>query len=143
MRIIYKSFVLFTFAIAFTWSTALPDDTPTSSMTFSDGSTAAAYDHCGDTDLCGTIKYPNGDLLSIYSEGAAYCQPYLLNFVRVNGSATIYEYARTMNHDPVTSNAFGTHCGHSQTTQMVLDHGLVHLTVTEDTDGTLKLVFSK
>lgn len=111
-------------------------------VTFSDGSVATVTDHCGDTDLCATVTYPNGDKLSIYSEGAAHCQPYMLHFVRVNGSTTIYEYSRTINHDAPSGNAFGTTCGHSQATQMVMDHGLVHLTVTENKDGTLRLVFS-
>jgi hypothetical protein len=48
-----------------------------------------------------------------------------------------------MNHDIVNTSMLGSRCGHSLATQMVLDHGLVHLTVTEDTDGTLKLVFTK
>ena len=127
----------------FSSSAALADDSAASSVTFSDGAVATSFDHCGDTDLCATIKYANGDVLSIYSEGAAYCQPYQIDFVRVNGTATIYEYTRVMNHDAPRPTAFGVGCGHSQTTQMVMDHGLVHLTVSEDTDGTLKLVFSK
>ena len=119
-----------------------PTPPPLTSMTFSDGSIAASSAHCGDTDLCATVTYLDGDKLSIYSEGAAYCQPYILHFVRVNGPRTIYEYSRAINHDPVTSTAFGTSCGHSQTTQMVMDHGLVHLTVSENHDGTLNLVFT-
>jgi len=111
-------------------------------VTFSDGSVAQPEGHCGDTDLCATIVYTNGDKLSIYSEGAAYCQPYILHFVRTNGSATIYEYSRTINHDPATTSAFGMHCGNSQTTQMVLDRGLIHMTVSENHDGTLSVTFS-
>jgi hypothetical protein len=49
-----------------------------SPVTFSDGAVAVAYDHCGDADLCAQIRYANGDQLSIYSEGAAYCQPYFV-----------------------------------------------------------------
>jgi hypothetical protein len=111
-------------------------------VTFSDGSVGSSADHCGDTDLCATITYPNGDKLAIYSEGAAFCQPYMLHFVRTNGTQTIYEYSRTINHDPVKSSMVGTSCGRTQATQMVMDHGLVHLTVLENSDGTLKLVFS-
>ncbi|MBC5810714.1 MAG: hypothetical protein GIW95_07685 [Candidatus Eremiobacteraeota bacterium] len=119
------------------------DDLPaTAPITFSDGSVAAAFDHCGDADLCATIDYPNGDKLSIYSEGAAYCQPYLLHFVKVHGTATIYEFSRTLNHDAVTSTAFGVRCGNNQATQMTLDHGLVHLTVDEYSDGSLRFRFS-
>jgi hypothetical protein len=111
-------------------------------ITFSDGAVATAFDHCGDADLCATITYPNEDAVSIYSEGAAYCQPYLLHFVRVHGPATIYEFSRTLNHDAVTTNAFGTHCGNNQATQMTLDRGLVHLTVDEYSDGSLRFIFS-
>jgi hypothetical protein len=111
-------------------------------VTFSDGAVATTFDHCGDADLCATIAYPNGDKLSIYSEGAAYCQPYMLHFVEEHGSATLYEFTRTLNHDPATSNAFGVHCGNNQATQMTLDHGLVHLTVDEYKDGSLRFVFT-
>lgn len=112
------------------------------SITFSDGSKAATYDHCGDSDLCADVDFPNGDHLAIYSEGAAFCQPYLLHFVRTNGATTIYEYSRAINHDPVSVSGFGTHCGNSHETQMVMDHGLIHMTVSENTDGTLSIVFS-
>jgi len=54
------------------------DDAPASGpLRLSDGSVATASDHCGDADLCATIAYANGDELSIYSEGAAYCQPHI------------------------------------------------------------------
>lgn len=111
-------------------------------MKFSDGALATAFDHCGDADLCATIAYPNGEQLSIYSEGAAYCQPYVLHFVRVHGTTTIYEFSRTLNHDPVSGGAFGSHCGNNRATQMTLDRGFVHLTVDEYTDGSLRFVFS-
>ena len=117
-------------------------DNPDQTVTFSDASTATAYDHCGDSDLCALVKYPNGDRLAIYSEGAAYCQPYVLHFVRTNGAATIYEYSRTINHDAATSSAFGVRCGNSRDTQMVMDHGLIHMTVTENHDGTLSVAFT-
>lgn len=124
-------------------STAAAAEIGQSTIIFSDGAVATAFDHCGDTDLCATITYSNGDKLAIFSEGAAYCQPYMLHFVRTNGTTTIYEYSRAMNHDPETRGAFGiVSCGRTQTTQMVMDHGMVHLTVFENTDGTLRLVFS-
>lgn len=115
---------------------------PDQTVNFSDGSQATTYDHCGDTDICATIKYPNGDRLAIYSEGAAYCQPYMLHFVKTNGTLTIFEYSRTVNHDPMTTGALGVHCGNSRDTQMVMDHGLIHMTVTENHDGTLSIAFT-
>ncbi|MDP9025185.1 MAG: hypothetical protein M3N13_07420 [Candidatus Eremiobacteraeota bacterium] len=117
---------------------------PPQPLTFSDGAVATPTDHCGDADLCATIVYPNGDNLFIYSEGAAYCQPYMLHFVRVRGAATLFEYSRTINHDPPKAGAFGgTTCGNSQATQMTFDRGLVHLTVDEYRDGSLRFVFTK
>jgi hypothetical protein len=108
------------------------------SITFSDGSKATTYDHCGDSDLCADVDFPNGDHVAIYSEGAARCQPYVLHFVRTHGATTIYEYSRVINHTPPS----GIACGRSLDTQMVMDHGLIHMTVDENTDGTLSVVFS-
>jgi hypothetical protein len=116
--------------------------TASAPATFSDGAVATAYDHCGESDLCATIRYSNGDLLSIYSEGAAYCQPYMVHFVMRHAATTVYEYTRTLNHDLPGNSGFGSKCGNNQATQMTLDHGLVHLTIDEYTDGTLQFVFS-
>jgi len=113
-------------------------DHPDQSITFSDGARADAFDHCGDSDLCASVDFPNGDHLAIYSEGAARCQPYALHFVRTHGATTIYEYTRAINHTPPS----GIACGRSLDTQMVMDHGLIHMTVSENTDGTLSIVFS-
>lgn len=117
---------------------AAASNQPDQTMTFSDGSKASSFDHCGDSDLCAEVDFPNGDHLAIYSEGAARCQPYVLHFVRTNGPTTIYEYSRVINHTPPS----GLACGRSLDTQMVMDHGLIHMTVTENTDGTLSVVFS-
>jgi hypothetical protein len=111
-------------------------------ITFSNGAVATTYDHCGDADLCASIVEQGGDKLYIYSEGAAYCQPYLVHFVKVSNAETVFEYSRVLNHDPVTTSAFGTTCGNSRATQMTLDHGLVHLTVDEYNDGSLRFIFS-
>ncbi len=111
-------------------------------VTFSDGAIATAWSHCGDTDLCATIQYTDGEKVSIYSEGAALCQPYLLHFVRTSGDKTVYEYSRTINHSIPTTSLLGVNCGRSLATQMVLDHGLVHMTVVEEHDGTLTITFS-
>ncbi len=118
---------------------SLPSSPP---ITFSDGSIATTYDHCGDADLCATIAYPNNERLAIYSEGAAYCQPYQVHFVRTHGTSTIYEFSRTLNHDAPTAGAFGSRCGNNQPTQMTLDRGLVHLTIDEYTDGSLRFIFA-
>ena len=113
-----------------------------SRVNFSDGSIAMSQDHCGDTDLCATVMYPNGDKLSVYSEGAALCQPYMVNFVRTHGTVTMYQFTRTLNHEEGNTSGFGSRCGESLTTQMVMDHGLVHMTISENHDGTLKVVFA-
>jgi len=113
-------------------------ESPEQSISFSDGAKAYAYGHCGDSDLCAAVDFPSGDHLAIYSEGAARCQPYLLHFVRTNSTTTVYEYSRAINHTPVSNMS----CGRSLDTQMVMDHGLIHMTVNENTDGTLSIVFS-
>ena len=120
------------------------DAPPPAPITFSDGSVATPTDHCGDGDLCATIAYPNGDNLFIYSEGAALCQPYQLHFVRVHGGLTLFEYSRAINHDTPHDAPFGGRvCGNTQATRMTFDHGLVHLTVDEYKDGSLRFTFSK
>jgi hypothetical protein len=114
-------------------------DTADQTMKLTNGGTATAYNHCGDMDLCARLTYPNGDILSIYSEGAALCQPYYLHFVMQNGTGvTQYEFARSVNHTDLRDKG----CGHTLPTQMVLDRGAVHMTVIENLDGTLNLVFS-
>jgi len=67
--------------------------------------------------------------------------PGLVHFVRVHEDRTLFEYSRVLNHDAVTSSAFGVRCGNSLATQMTLDRGLVHLTVDEYPDGSLRFEF--
>lgn len=121
---------------------ALAGTTPDQQLVFSDGTKVEAYDHCGDADICAVLQSPNGNTLSIYSEGAAYCQPYILRFVETRADQTVFEYSRAINHDLPTTSAFGTRCGNSRDTQMVMDHGYFHMTVTENNDGTLSLAFT-
>lgn len=113
---------------------------PDATVHFSDGSIAVTYYHCGDTDLCSRITEANGSVLSIYSEGAAKCQPYLLHFVKTNSAGrTQFEFTRAINHS--VQGRWGG-CGESLATEMVLDRGYIHLLVTENTDGTLDLTYS-
>jgi hypothetical protein len=115
------------------------DVPPSQTIHLTNGATAVAYDHCGDNDLCARISYSDGSALSIYSEGAALCQAYNLHFVQSDPSGrTIYEFTRAINHTPPK----GFSCGHTVSTEMVLDRGYVHLLVTENPDGTLNLAFS-
>ena len=108
-------------------------------MRLTNGAIATAYDHCGDIDLCAKIVYPNNIVLSIYSEGAALCQPYFLHFVNADPSGrTLFEFSRPLNHTAPK----GGPCGHTVSTEMVLDRGYVHMLVTENTDGTLNIKFS-
>lgn len=118
---------------------ATADVAPNQTVHLTNGATAVSYDHCGDNDLCGRISYQNGSTLSIYSEGAALCQPYYLHFVDSDaGARTVYEFSRAINH----TTPKGISCGHTVSTEMVLDRGYVHLLVTENPDGTLNLSFS-
>jgi hypothetical protein len=98
-------------------------------IAFTDGALARSYGHCGDMDLCATIKYSNGQTLSIYSEGAAEYQPYTLHFVLSDGDRTVYEFSRQTDW---------RHNG----AELTLDHGYVHMDVYLNSDGTIQLVFS-
>jgi hypothetical protein len=118
---------------------AFADAAPDQTMKLINGGTATAFYHCGDMDLCGRVTYPDGSSLSIYSEGAALCQPYALHFVLQNAAGvTQFEFSRMINHTDLRDKG----CGHTLPTQMVLDRGSVHMTVIENLDGTLNLVFS-
>lgn len=105
-------------------------------LTFSDGAVATPFDHCGEGDLCATITYPDGDTMSLYSEGAAHCQAYQVHFVRVHDGKTLFEFSRSLSYD-----SGAPHCGRTDTTQMTFDHGLVHLVIVEYSDGTLRFDF--
>ncbi len=107
----------------------------------------------GHTVLFATAGQLLGDLAAMESDSALRRRlrhyvapdflPYTLQFVGTNGSLTIYEYSSTLNHDQLKSRVVGVSCGRTRTTPMVMDHGLVHLTVLENADGRLKLVFSR
>lgn len=122
-------------------SQARADVAPDQTIHLTNGATAVSYYHCGDMDLCSKITYPDGTSLSIYSEGAALCQPYFLHFVLMDASVrTLYEFSRPINH--TVPGRLDAACGHTVSTEMVLDRGYVHLLVTENPDGTLNLTFS-
>jgi hypothetical protein len=108
-------------------------------MHLTNGAVATSYDHFGDMDLCARIAYDDGNVLSIYSEGAAECQPYFLHFVFADGAGkTLFEFSRSLNH----THAKDAGCGHTVSTEMVLDRGYVHMLVSENQDGTINASFS-
>lgn len=114
---------------------------PDQNIKFTNGASAVSYTHCGDADLCASITNPDGSILSIYSEGAALCQPYFLHFVLANADGkTLYEFSRAINH--TLPGRLDGACGHTVSTEMVMDRGFVHMLVTENPDGTLNLQFS-
>ena len=134
-----KSFSSALIVVALCQAPAIAQVQPDQTVKLSNGATATSYHNCGDMDLCARVVKTDGTVLSIYSEGAALCQPYFLHFVLQNASGvTQYEFSRMVNH----SNTKDKGCGHTLPTQMVLDHGAVHLTVIETLEGTLSLVFS-
>ncbi len=106
-------------------------------VTFNDGSSAQAVERCFAFDLCAQITYTDGGQLSIYSEGATWCQPYVLDFNRTIGDRTLFSVTRNVDHDPPS--VFG--CGHSRTTRIPMNGGRAALSVSENTDGTLKFYF--
>lgn len=126
--------------IAATTSSALcVEAPPLQTMHLTNGAVATSYDHCGDMDLCARIAYDDGNVLSIYSEGAAECQPYFLHFVFADGAGkTLFEFSRSLNH----THAKDAGCGHTVSTEMVLDRGYVHMLVSENQDGTINASFS-
>lgn len=134
-----RSIIALIFIIA-TSSCAIAAEPPSSQpIHLTNGALATPYTHCGDMDLCAKIAYDNGNVLSIYSEGAAECQPYFLHFVYADSaSRTLFEFSRAMNH----TNTKNAGCGHTVSTEMVLDRGYVHMLVTENSDGTLNAAFS-
>ena len=78
------------------------------SMHFTSGAVATPYQHCGDMDVCAKVAYANGDVLSIYSEGAALCQPYFLHFILAdNTGKTRFEFSRAMNLTPPQESGHG------------------------------------
>lgn len=104
--------------------------TPSAPFTFSDGAVATIYPHCGDSELCASIKYQDGETLQIYSEGAAQDQPYALHFVRLNPSgATTYEYSRIIYVN--------------EATVLTMDRGAVQMSVYTNPDGTLSVAFRR
>jgi hypothetical protein len=132
-------FLAFLFAVGLSTSQALAADPPASKpVHLTNGALATSFIHCGDMDLCAKIVYDNGNTLSIYSEGAAECQPYFLHFVYADSTKTLFEFSRAMNH----TNTKNAGCGHTVATEMVLDRGYVHMLVTENTDGTLDTAFT-
>jgi hypothetical protein len=107
-------------------------------VTLADGSSAAAVRRCFAFDLCAQVTYTDGSQLSIYSEGAAYCAPYVLDFARTDGDRTIYNATRNVDHDP--PGVLG--CRRSRDTRIALDGGRSTLTVSENADGTLNFSFA-
>jgi hypothetical protein len=110
----------------------------TQRLTFADGSSAQAVGRCFAFDLCAQVTYGDGSQLSIYSEGATYCEPYVLHFDRNIGDRAVYSVSRNVDHD--RPSAFG--CGHSRDTRIPMDGGRATLTVSENADGTLKFNFA-
>lgn len=136
---VFRNLVLWGVLVSALTVSALADAPPDQTINLTNGAVAVSYNHCGDNDLCARITYQDGRVLSIYSEGAALCQPYNLHFVETDSSGkTVYEFTRAINH----TEAKGFSCGHTVSTEMVLDRGYVHLLVTENPDGTLNLAFS-
>jgi len=135
-----KHLLALLYAVAITTSSAIASDTPPiQTMHLTNGAIATAYDHCGDMDLCARIAYDDGNVLSVFSEGAAECQPYLMHFVFADSaSKTLYEFSRSLNH----THAKDAGCGHTVATEMVLDRGYVHMLLSENPDGTITASFS-
>jgi hypothetical protein len=114
------------------------DDQPSQTVHFSNGATAVSYYNCGFAELCSRISYEDGSVLSIYSEGAAACEPYVLDFVLSNNAGkTVYEFSRATDGLFVTNG-----CRRPVATRIALNGGTIHLLVYQNKDETLNLMFS-
>ena len=133
-----KCIVAFLFLLLTATGAYAVEQTAGDSIRLTNGAKATSFTHCGDMDLCASITYDNGNTLSIYSEGAAECQPYFLHFVYADQTKTLFEFSRPLNH----TNTKSAGCGHTVSTEMVFDRGYVHMLVTENTDGTVNTAFS-
>lgn len=109
----------------------------TQRLTFADGSVAQTVDRCFAFDLCARILYPDGGQLAIYSEGASYCEPFVLDFIRTIGGRTIYNATRKLDHDRPTP----IDCGQTRTTLIQMEGGRLLLTIAKNRDGSLNFRF--
>jgi hypothetical protein len=111
-------------------------------LDFDDGSQARSVDRCYATDLCALISYADGGQLAIYSEGAAYCRPYILHFDRMRDGRSLYAFSRALDHDDFTA-AHGRRCARARITRITMDGGRIKLTISTNADGTLRFQFKK
>jgi hypothetical protein len=111
-------------------------------ISLSDNSVWQAVVRCYATDLCALVLYPNGDQMAIYSEGAAYCKPYVLHFNRTSGGRTVYSFSRDVDYDerPI---AHRTNCARTRPTRIVMDGGRVILGISQNADGSLRFHLAK
>lgn len=92
-------------------------------------SRSETVDHCFTGDLCAVVRYAGGDRVAMYSEGAAKCNGYRLYLTRSSGSRVAFAFSRGL----------ASLCGHA-TARMSMDGGRVRLTISRNTDGSLKFV---
>jgi hypothetical protein len=111
-------------------------------ISLADGSVWQAVVRCYATDLCALVSYPNGAQLAIYSEGAAYCRPYVLHFSRTNGGRTIYSFARDVDYDEHAV-AHRSNCVRTRPTHIGMDGGRMILGISQNADGSLRFHFAK
>ena len=111
-------------------------------ISLADNSVWQAVVRCYATDLCALVSYPNGDQMAIYSEGAAYCKPYVLHFSRTNSGRTIYSFSRDVDYDehPI---AHRSSCARTRPTHIGMDGGRVILGISQNADGSLRFHFAK
>jgi hypothetical protein len=111
-------------------------------ISLSDDSVWQAVVRCYATDLCALVSYPNGDQMAIYSEGAAYCKPYVLHFSRTSGGRTIYSFSRDVDYDehPI---AHRPNCTRTRPTHIGMDGGRLILGISQNADGSLRFHFAR
>jgi hypothetical protein len=129
-------------AIAAVLLLATSSATPPPDVKYPDGAVASATARCADGDLCGSVQLSNGDTIDVYSEGAAYCKPYMLKVVRLHGGTVILSSDVELHKGQTTDVLGNANCQSGFTeSALTLDQGEVRMVFNLNGDGTLSARF--
>ena len=121
---------------------------------FADGSTAQAQAECGIGDLCGSITFANGDVMSIYNVGVERCAPFQLHVIRKSGDTVVMDNILTTaqrgggtTYSSNDSGGYTTvnshkHCARFKNSSFTFDQGLIKMSVFLAKDGDVFVQFT-
>jgi hypothetical protein len=133
----FKLILVLALALGFQPVSGLADTSLPQPVALEDGTVATPYDVCGAGDQCASIKFPTGDEMVIYSEGAALGAPYRIHFtVLRNASTPIVEFDSVLAQPQ--ANKRPDYLG-----SFTLAHGRLRLDFYTNKDGTLKPRFTR